>query len=45
MQREGTAPPSFVSNLLEDEDYDPEREYAIKTSAASILLGGADTVR
>ncbi|THH31823.1 hypothetical protein EUX98_g2367 [Antrodiella citrinella] len=38
--KEGKATPSFVSNLLSADDYTPDMDYAIKTSAATIYAGG-----
>lgn len=43
-QKKGIAPPSYVSNLLSADDYTPDQEYAVKTSAATVYAGGADTV-
>ncbi|KAL9709236.1 hypothetical protein Ac2012v2_007590 [Leucoagaricus gongylophorus] len=39
----GTAPPSFTANLLSEPDLNPEKEFDIKWSAASLYSGGADT--
>lgn len=44
-QKKGTAAPSYVSNLLNADEYAPDQDYTIKTSAASALAGGTDTVR
>lgn len=40
----GKYEPSFVSQLLDKGDLDPEEEFAVKYSAASLYGGGADTV-
>jgi len=40
---QGVAAPSFVSNLLSADDYTPDKAYGIKSSAAAIYAGGADT--
>ncbi|TCD66167.1 hypothetical protein EIP91_001721 [Steccherinum ochraceum] len=39
----GTAKPSFTTDLLSADDYNSQKEYALKTSAATIYAGGADT--
>ncbi|TCD64628.1 hypothetical protein EIP91_003830 [Steccherinum ochraceum] len=39
----GTAKQCFTSDLLSADDYSQDREYALKTSAATIFAGGADT--
>ncbi|KAG5723754.1 O-methylsterigmatocystin oxidoreductase [Termitomyces sp. T112] len=39
----GIAPISFTSSLLEGKNIDPEEEFDIKWSAASLYSGGADT--
>ncbi|TCD66421.1 hypothetical protein EIP91_001412 [Steccherinum ochraceum] len=39
----GTAKQSYTSDLLSADDYTQDREYALKTSAATIFVGGADT--
>lgn len=44
-QEKGIASPSYVSNLLNADDYTPDQEYGVKTSAATVYAGGADTVR
>ncbi|KAI0072612.1 cytochrome P450 [Panus rudis PR-1116 ss-1] len=40
---DGTAIPSFTSHLLETEKLNPEKEFNIKWTAASMYSGGADT--
>ncbi|KAL1984336.1 hypothetical protein VTN96DRAFT_9294 [Rasamsonia emersonii] len=40
---QGKYEPSFVSQLLDKGDLDPEEEFAVKYSAASLYGGGADT--
>ncbi|KAG6919294.1 hypothetical protein DXG01_007426 [Tephrocybe rancida] len=39
----GTAPVSFTSSLLDGKKVDPEEEFDIKWSSASLYSGGADT--
>ncbi|THH33199.1 hypothetical protein EUX98_g986 [Antrodiella citrinella] len=39
----GTASQSFTSDLLSADDYNDGKEYALKTSAATIYAGGAET--
>ncbi|THH15045.1 hypothetical protein EUX98_g9525 [Antrodiella citrinella] len=39
----GTASQSFTSDLLSADDYTDGKEFALKTSAATIYAGGADT--
>ncbi|TCD66168.1 hypothetical protein EIP91_001722 [Steccherinum ochraceum] len=41
--KEGNAPPSYVANLLSSDDYTPDQDWGIKTSAATVYAGGADT--
>ncbi|KAH8073380.1 cytochrome P450 [Cristinia sonorae] len=41
--KSGAAKQSFTSDILCAEDYTEEREFSLKTSAASIYAGGADT--
>lgn len=42
---QGKYEPSFVSQLLDKGNLDPEEEFNIKYSAGSLYGGGADTVR
>ncbi|KDQ58278.1 hypothetical protein JAAARDRAFT_193694 [Jaapia argillacea MUCL 33604] len=39
----GTAPPSFVSNLLEERELSPDREFIVKSAAADMHAAGTDT--
>lgn len=47
----GIAPPSYLRNLLQEEDTKKEKslsaeeEFTAKWTAGSLYLGGADTVR
>ncbi|THH27951.1 hypothetical protein EUX98_g6235 [Antrodiella citrinella] len=41
--KQGKTAPSFVSKLLSADDYTPEMEYSVKTSAASIHSARADS--
>ncbi|TCD66583.1 hypothetical protein EIP91_001140 [Steccherinum ochraceum] len=40
---QGTAPPSYVSNILSADDYTPDQEWSVKASAATVGAAGADT--
>ena len=42
LQAAGTAVPSYTSELLDKNDLDPETEWNIKWSAASLYAGGGD---
>ncbi|KAJ4490596.1 cytochrome P450 [Lentinula aciculospora] len=39
----GSAEPSYVSKLVEDQNLSPDQEFEIKWSSASLYSGGADT--
>lgn len=45
LQKDGTARQSFTADLLSAEDYNEQKAFALKTCAATIFAGGADTVR
>ena len=45
LQKAGTATQSFTADLLSAEDYNEQKAFALKTCAATIFAGGADTVR
>ena len=44
LQKAGTAKQSFTADLLNADDYTKQKEYALKTCAATIFAGGATTV-
>ena len=43
-QQNGTAVPSLISRVLEDDGLTPEKEHLIKWTAFTMYAGGADTV-
>lgn len=45
LQKAGTAKQSFTADLLSADDYSEQKAFALKTCAATIFAGGADTVR